>query len=189
MPDLITSLSAIRAKHPCEGGWQRLLAHLHKTQADDLPLAFETILTSSGLSDALWCTQTAPQYAREWRLFGVWCVRQIQDQLADPHSLSAIDTAERFANGEGVRLAMAREAAQSVARACRTNATWAAAYVTNNAAHKAAIWASYYAACATAYKDNRGPFTRDYYKKLDANWQSIRALQAARFRLVCRGKV
>ncbi len=50
---ITTTLNRIRAHGPCAGGWAKLLKHLGKTQADDEPLPFATILESNGLDDAL----------------------------------------------------------------------------------------------------------------------------------------
>ena len=92
---LTTTLNDIRKHGPCRDGWEKLLAHLGKTQADDEPLPFETILDSNGIDDALWCCRAAPQYDREWRLFAVWCARQVQHLMTDQRSLDALDVAER----------------------------------------------------------------------------------------------
>ena len=50
-----TTLAEIRAEGPCREGWEKLLAHLGKTKADDAPLSLLTVLNSNGLDDALWC--------------------------------------------------------------------------------------------------------------------------------------
>ena len=52
---IYTTLNAIRKHGPCKDGWEKLLAHLGKTKADDEPLAMTTILDSNGLDDAHWC--------------------------------------------------------------------------------------------------------------------------------------
>lgn len=116
---LTTTLAAIRAKHPCEDGWRKLLAHLGKTAADGEPLPFETILDSNGLDDALWCCGAAPQHDREWRLFAAWCARQMQHLMTDPRSIAALDVVERFARGEATadELDAARAAAWAAADA------------------------------------------------------------------------
>ena len=49
----ITTLNEIREHSPCRDGWEKLLAHLGKTKADDEPLELLTILESNGLDDAL----------------------------------------------------------------------------------------------------------------------------------------
>ena len=107
-----TTLNAIRACSPCEEGWVRLLEGLGKTKADDEPVAFSRILDINGLDDALWCCRAAPQYDREWRLFAVWCARQVQHLMKDPRSVAALDIVERYANGEASaeELALARDA-------------------------------------------------------------------------------
>ena len=122
---LHTTLNKIRACHPCESGWTKLLEHLGKTTADDEPLPFSVILTSNGLDDALWCCHAAPEYDREWRLFAVWCARQVQHLMTDKRSIDALDVAERSANGSATtqELAAARDAAGAAAR----DAAWDAA--------------------------------------------------------------
>lgn len=55
-----TTLRAIRERGPCRSGWMALLAKLGKSQADDEPLAWSTILDNNGLDDALWCLRVMP---------------------------------------------------------------------------------------------------------------------------------
>jgi hypothetical protein len=126
---LVTTLNKIREKSPCAGGWQKLLATLGKTKADDEVLPFEVILDSNGLGDALWCMRSAPEYDCEWRLFAVWCSRQV---VTDPICLQTLDVAERFANGQatsqelGAARSAARSAAGSAARSAAGSAAWSA---------------------------------------------------------------
>ncbi len=115
---ITTTLNRIRDHHPCADGWTNLLKHLGKTQADDDPLPFATILKSNGLDDALWCCRAEPQYAKEWRLYAVWCARQVQHLMSDPSSVAALDIAERYANGQ----------ATDDERAAAQAAAWAAAW-------------------------------------------------------------
>ena len=172
MPPLTTTLAAIRAHRPCEDGWRKLLAHLGKTAADDEPLPFETILDSNGLDDALWCCRAAPQHDREWRLFAVWCARQVQHLMTDPRSIAAIDVAERFAKGEATDDELT--AAWAAARAAAWDAAWDAA----EAAAEAAAWAAAWTAAWDAAWDAAEA----------AAWDAARDAQSARFRLVCRGE-
>mgnify|MGYP001579723503 CR=1 FL=1 len=118
---LTTTLNRIRERNPCPEGWKKLLRHLGKTEPDDEPLPFLTILDSNGLDDALWCCRAAPEYSREWRLFAVWCVRQVQHLMTDKRSLDALDVAERHAMGQATdkELAAARAAARDAARAAQ----------------------------------------------------------------------
>ena len=110
---ITTTLNRIRAHGLSEPGWKKLLAGLGKTQADDEPLPFARIVEINGLDDALWCCRAEPQYAKEWRLFAVWCARQVEHLNPDPRVKAAIDTAERYANGDATNdeLAAAWDAA------------------------------------------------------------------------------
>ena len=62
---IYTTLNKIRAQHPCENGWRKLLKHLGKTEADDEPLPLLTVLDSNGLDDCLWCLHTVPEHDKE----------------------------------------------------------------------------------------------------------------------------
>jgi len=97
---LTTTLNKIQICNPCSKGWRKLLKYLGKTVADDESLPFSVILDSNGLEDALWCCRTAPEHNRVWRLYAVWCARQVQHLMTDQRSLNALDVAERYANGQ-----------------------------------------------------------------------------------------
>ena len=138
-----TTLNRIRDHHPCVSGWAKLLAGLGKTQADDEPLPYADILRINGLADALWACRCEPDRAREWRLFAVACARQVQHLMTDERSITALDVAERFANGEVTadELAVARRAAYAAYAAYAADAAaYAAAYAAYaaNAAYAAA---------------------------------------------------
>ena len=145
---ITTTLNRIRSHGPCEDGWKKLLAGLGKTRADDEPLPFASIVAINGIDDALWCCRAEPQYAKEWRLFAVWCARQVQHLMKDQRSLDALDVAERYANDEATdreldaaregALATARAAAWSAARAAAWDAALAAAWDAALAARDAA---------------------------------------------------
>ena len=144
---ITTTLNRIKAHSPCEDGWKKLLNHLGKTKADDEPLSFAVILKSNGVEDALWCCRCEPQYAKEWRLFAVWCVRQQAHLLTDQRSKDALDVAERHAHGKATdeELAAAMRAAWDAAGAAAGDAAgdaaWAAARDAGAAAMRAA-WAA-----------------------------------------------
>lgn len=154
---ITTTLNRIRAHSPCREGWTKLLRHLGKTEADDEPLPFSTIVASNGLDDALWCCRAEPQHDREWRLFAVWCARQVQHLMTDPRSLDALDVAERYANGAATQneLTAAQDAAWAAAR--HTTArhaaqdAWDAAWAAVDAARAAASVAE--GAAAEAARD------------------------------------
>jgi len=133
---ICTTLNRIRAQAPCNGGWHKLLAGLGKAQADDDPLPYARIVEINGLDDALWACCAEPQYAREWRLFAVWCARQSLQYTDDWRVVAAVNIAERYAHG------MATEAAAAAA--------WSAAAAAARAAWEAAETAAEAAAEATS---------------------------------------
>ena len=167
---ITTTLNRIRAHGPCEPGWRKLLTGLGKTQADDEPLSFARIVEINGLDDALWCCRAEPQCAKEWRLFSVWSARQVEHLNPDPRVKAAIDTAERYANGEATDSELAaaqgaardaardaaREAARDAAGAARA-AAWKAVLDAERAA-RAAAWAAGDAAWAATLDAQRKRF-------------------------------
>ena len=96
---LVTTLNKIKKQYPCKNSWKKLLRKVGKKKADNDELSFLTILEAIGLNDTLWCCRTAPEYDKEWRLFAVWCARQVQHLMIDERSINAVNVAERFANG------------------------------------------------------------------------------------------
>lgn len=147
-----TTLNEIRAFSPCESGWKKLLAHLGKTNADDEPLAITTVLDSNGLDDTIWCFRAVKGHDREIRLFVVWCARQVQHLMTDPRSLSALDVAERFANGHATdqELANAWTAAGSANEFTTELGGWAAAESAAWAATKSVAWTARWCADSAA---------------------------------------
>ena len=164
-----TTLNAIREHAPCEEGWEKLLRHLGKTKADDVPVSIVTVLDSNGLDDALWCLRAVKGYDREIRLYAVWCARQVQPLMTDPRSIAALDVAERFANGESTdkELAAAGDAA------------WDAAGDAAGAAAGAAAWAAAGDAAGDAAWDAAGAAA------WDAAGDAAGAAQAKELRRIC----
>ena len=162
---ITTTLNRIRAHVPCREGWEKLLKGLGKTAADDEPLPYSRIVEINGINDAVWCCRAEPQHAREWRLFAVWCARQVQHLMVDPRSIAALEVAERHANGQATDDDLA--AAWDAARDAAGDAAWAAAGAAAWAAARAAAWAAAWdAARAAAW---------------DAAWDAARDAQTARF--------
>jgi hypothetical protein len=130
---ICTTLNRIRAHQPCEDGWRKLLAGLGKTEADNEPLPYARIVEINGIADALWACRAEPQYAKEWRLFAVWCARQVEHLMTDERSKRACDVAERYALGQATDEELAAawdaasDAASDAARAAASDAAWAAA--------------------------------------------------------------
>ena len=152
---ITTTLTRIRAHGPYAEFWAKLLKHLGKTQADDEPLPFAVILESNGIDDALWCCRAEPQYAKEWRLYAVWCARQVQHLMTDQRSIVALDAADRYANGQATdaELAAARAAARDASVGAARAAAGAAARDAARAAAGAAAWTAARAAAWAAARD------------------------------------
>ena len=156
-----TTLNAIREHGPCADGWKKLLNHLGKTGADDEPLSLLTILDSNGLDDALWCLRAMPEHNKHWRLYAVWCARQVQHLMTDARSVAALDVAERHAHGT------ASDQELAAAWVSARDAAWVAARDASRAA-------ACDAASAAAWDAARA-----------AAWDAARAAQTARLREVC----
>lgn len=169
-----TTLNRIRAKGPCESGWRKLLAHLGKTKADDDLLPFSVIVESNGLDDALWCCRSV-DYDRVWRLYAVWCARQVQHLMTDARLIAALDVAQAFASGMATRDQLKRawnaacdtacDAARGAARDAAGNAARAAAWDTACDAARAAAWdttraATWDAARAATWDAQKAMFLR-----------------------------
>ena len=140
-----TTLNRIRAAKPCGEGWEKLLAHLGKTKADDEPLDLLTILDSNGFDDALWVLSYAMPDDRLARHFQAWCAEQVLHLFE----------AER-PNDTRVRdqIAMLRnDAATDEDRVDVRAAAWAAVGDTARAAAGDAAWAAAWAAAGDAARD------------------------------------
>ena len=152
---IYTTLNKIRDKHPCDKGWVKLLKSLGKKEADDEPLSLETILHSNGIADALWVTRTLPEHSKKWRLYAVWCARQVQHHMTDERSVAALDTAEAYANGlvSDAELEAARAATSRAAREASREASWAAAWEAAWAASREAAWKAAWEAAREAARE------------------------------------
>ena len=126
---ITTTLNRIRKHGPCNDGWEKLLKGLGKTKADDEPLPYSKIIEINGIDDALWCCRAEPEHSKTWRLFAVWCVRQVQHLLPNDRAIAAIDVAERYANGLATddELATAWEADSAACWVAHEDAAWGAA--------------------------------------------------------------
>jgi len=62
---LTTTLAKIRACSPCTSGWQTLLKHLGKTEADNDEINLLTILKSNGVQDMLWCLRATNEDSKK----------------------------------------------------------------------------------------------------------------------------
>ena len=134
---MTTTLRKIRAADPCglrleDGqrvGYLKLRHHLGKGYGDDTPVDIAGIIDNNGLDYALWCLRAVDGHAREKLLYAYWCARQVPSLMGDPSSVTAIDVAERNANGAASNdeLAAGAEAAwAALAALAATDDSWAA---------------------------------------------------------------
>ena len=143
------TLQKIRDRRPCTSGWEKLLNSKGGTTADysaEFPLT--DVLDSNDLADALWCLRCLPEHDSLWRLYAVWCARQVQHLMTDQRSIDALDVAERHARGlaTDAELAAAWDAAWAAWAAARAAAMDALAAA--RAASRGAAWAARDAAYA-----------------------------------------
>jgi hypothetical protein len=149
-----TTLNRIREAGPCREGWEKLLAHLGKTKADDEPLQLMTVLDSNGLDDSLWVLSYAMPDDRLARHFQAWCAEQVLHifEAERPNDMRVRDQIAMLRNDETTVAARAA-AAQDAAWA----AAWAAAQAARRAAARAAAgdaaWAAAWAAARDAARD------------------------------------
>ena len=127
---ITTTLRRIREQGPCREGWNKLLTGLGKGEADDEPLPFARIVEINGLDDALWCCRVEPQHTKAWRLFTIWCARQVEHLISDPRLLAVLNVAERHANGQATddELAVAWGNARGATSDLECDAVWTATW-------------------------------------------------------------
>ena len=121
-PVMIT-LRQIRAAHPCEEGWKKVLAANGGTKADlDSEFELASIIDSNDLNDCLWVLQCKPDYQHIYRKFAVVCADEVSALMTDERSLVALNVAWSHSCGEAsdgelaAACAGAREAAWDAAR-------------------------------------------------------------------------
>ncbi len=95
-----TTLRNIKENNPCQTGWQLLIKNLNKTEEDDEPLHFKTILDSNGIYDAIWCLRSVVEYDYEIGLFTLWCARQCEYLDATGFCENINNIAEMHLNGQ-----------------------------------------------------------------------------------------
>jgi len=100
---ITTTLNSIFA---CEGISEeykrKYLEWTGKTQPDDEPITFASIVQKLGLSDAIFITRAEPQHAKVWMQFGLFCVRRI-DRLIEQKSSDAITVGEKYISGDATK--------------------------------------------------------------------------------------
>ena len=150
---LTTTLERICAKSPRKGFghwdyWDTLIDGLGKTEADDEPLGYPRIVEITRLDYALFACRAEPKYDKHWRLFAVWCARQVEHLMKDERSRRALYAAELHVDGElsDEELEAAWNAAElaifATAAGTRFSSTIAAARSAKYAASPGAAWAA-----------------------------------------------
>jgi hypothetical protein len=161
---LRTTLNKIHSLSPNSGQWAQLLRCLGKTKPDDEPLDFIDILNCCDFYFALWCCQAIPEFDEHWRLYAVWCARQVKHLMTLEQSVNALNVVERYANGHATlsefndaRLVAinAAEMASSNGQTAAGSSAKAAAAATSVIAGMAARDAAYAAAYASAFAAGR----------------------------------
>lgn len=170
MSEIMITLNAIQPHRLGREGWEKLLAHLGKTQADDEPFPLSALLDSNGFEDALWCLHALPEeFGGRIRLLAcAFAERALRFVPAgEERPRVAIETARRFVRGEATREELA--AARATALFCIDLAADAASAAAADAASAAdaALFAVEAAECA------------------DAPWNAEITAQAAIFRAWC----
>jgi hypothetical protein len=94
------TLNKILSLSPPSATWEGLLRSLKKTHPDDDPISLVQIVQISGLQFALECCQLVPEFDKNWRLYAVWCARQVVWSQSYTEGLAAIAMAEQFAKGQ-----------------------------------------------------------------------------------------
>lgn len=107
MNPITITLNQIAKYRPCKNGWEKALKALGKTEADDEPIPVSKFLDTNGLKDTLWALCCLPQYGSLWRLFAVWCAKQVEHLVTDERSKDALRVAERYALGEATKAELA----------------------------------------------------------------------------------
>jgi len=148
-----TTLNKIREYEPCAEGWHKLLSYLGKSEADDEPLSYATILKSNGLDDAIWALRTHPDL-KQVVLFAADCAESVlhifeNEYADDDRPRKAIEAARKCgADANAVvdaanAVVSAVEGAAAVdARAAAARALAAPGYRVSRAARKAATRAA-----------------------------------------------
>jgi len=114
-----TTLNEIREYEPCPKGWNRLLAYLGKTSADDEPLSYATILEGNGLKDAIWALRTRPDL-HQIALFAADCAESVlhvfeRDHPDDDRPRKAIEAARVYGANISVDTALSAVSAADAA--------------------------------------------------------------------------
>ena len=150
---ITTTLQAIRDHGPCEDGWKKLIKHLGGVNRVDMnaQLPLDTVLTSNGLTDTIWCCRALDADTRK-RLLCLWLADVLEHAAAKhPNTwlTDAVTLIREYQAGRATReavrifqLAAADAAAYAAyaATAHAADADAAVAYAVNAAAAAMRAW-------------------------------------------------
>ena len=153
MNPLIT-LAQIRAQHPCESGWRKVLAAYGPDL--DTAISLGDIAASNGAEDALWCVQCLDWSDVAVRRAVIRAimpgVRRAAVHTDDARVGDCIAAIDRWLAGDdAVELAAAWDAARDAARAAARAAAWVAAWVAAWDAAWVAAWDAAWADLIAAF--------------------------------------
>ena len=123
-------------------GWRTAIEGLGDIDHDQ-PFPVSRLLDTNGFDNTLWVLRCLPDYEHLWRLYNVWCAKQVAHLMSDNRSLTVIAVAEQYALGlcgserlsaAGVAAWDAARAAGDAALAARDAARVAAWYAAGDAA-------------------------------------------------------
>jgi len=181
-----TTLNKIREYRPCKPGWEKLLSYLGKTNGDDEPLDFITLLDAVGIEDAIWCLRT--QDYRNYCLFLadiVESVLPIYEVVGDSTApRDAIQTIRDYHAGVATAEQLKKAADAAAAAAADVDAAaYAAAAVANAAAAAAAVAKAADAATDAAYAVANALYAVATYAARKPKWEEIESLYRKHFTL------
>ena len=156
MPEHIITLADIRAHHPCEDGWRKLITALG-TSEPATRLTIGDVAKANGAADAMWCLRCIDDH--RVRIAAVMpAVRRASAHTTDQRAHDCIAAIERWLAGDdSVDLRAARaaaraagwaateaaaEAAEAAWAAEAEEATWAAEAAAEAAEAAEAAWAA-----------------------------------------------
>ncbi len=169
-----TTLNKIRERSPCSPSWEKLLASLGKTKADDEPVNFKHLLDVLGIDDAVWCLRTLTY--KEQCLFladvAESMLPDFEKDSDDPTPRDCIQAIRDYKQGliDYAELQAAAKAAAKAAACVAKAAAEAAARVAYAVAYAAAFGALATYAAANVTRHIRGD-----------KWQEIEALFVKHF--------
>lgn len=100
---IYVTLNKILSLSPPKTVMENLLKSLKKTHPDDEAISLVQLLKIAGLQFALGCCQLIPEHDNQWRLYAVWCARQVVWSGGYKEGPLAVAVAERFAKGQATQ--------------------------------------------------------------------------------------